>query len=158
VLRISQLASVDSTVKLLTVCRAKTRSTGLELAFLYQGHDRTQGRPPAIPTPDTASPAKIDGKWRFMIRTGRVPGILRRGDKRTASESPRHGRAPLPPIGPAHAPCDGFWHGTGCFRAARVYYPGAHRFHCYRQRSDASVAPLGKAIWVIRRTCLKPKQ
>jgi hypothetical protein len=41
------------------------------------------------------SPAKIDDRWHFMIRTGQVPNILRRGDKRTASESPRDGQAPL---------------------------------------------------------------
>jgi hypothetical protein len=31
-------------------------------------------------TLDAALSAKIDGRWRFMIRTGQVPGILRRGD------------------------------------------------------------------------------
>ena len=30
-----------------------------------------------------------------MIRTGRVPDIPQRGDKRTASESPGHDRTPL---------------------------------------------------------------
>jgi hypothetical protein len=64
-------------------------------------------------TLDVASPAKIRTYRRFMIRTGQVSGITQRGDRRTASESPRHDRAQLRQR-PAHAPRDGLWHGTGC--------------------------------------------